>query len=170
MTAPFAPPVSAATAQVSSTASGDVCEYRGIVSSQGPRRRGFWKRLLIDVEYGLKWGFRSDSTLVVHMFLICIVLLGGFLLGFSPLQWGVIVVAICSTLAAEMFRTVILTLVASLDSSLSATDSPLTLEARQTPRVATAAVFLTLLGSTTACTLIFATRIHELLQKVPPVQ
>ncbi|MEZ6057718.1 MAG: diacylglycerol kinase [Planctomycetaceae bacterium] len=137
-----------------------VCSHQRDGRSHASRRRGDWQQRLIDVEYGLKWGFRSNSTLVVHLFLICVVMLGGFLIGLSPLQWGVIVVSICSTLAAEMFRSIITTLVSSLASN---PDSPLTPESRQTPRVATAAVFLTLIGSTTACILIFAERIRLLL-------
>jgi diacylglycerol kinase len=118
----------------------------------GERRRPPWRQRLVEVERGITQGVRGDSTFFVHFFLGSVVIATGFVLGIAALQWAVIVMALTMVLSAEMFNQVLKAIVHSVGHQLA---QPLV----KAMRIATAAVFVTMLGTLVAILIVFAERL-----------
>jgi hypothetical protein len=67
------------------------------------RRRSLWRERLIDAERGYRIGLRSASTLFVHLFLTAIVLVTGIVLGFTGVEWLLILGGVSAVIASELF-------------------------------------------------------------------
>ena len=119
------------------------------------RRRAAWRQRLIEAERGIAQGFRGDSTLFVHLFAASVVVAAGLVLGLSAVQWTLIVLASSIVIAAEMFHKALRVLVAALGDQHGRT-------AAETLRIATAAVFVTILGTAITLALTFGQRIAQL--------
>jgi undecaprenol kinase len=116
------------------------------------QRRAPWRQRLVEAERGVTEGFRNDSTFFVHFFLGSVVAATGFVLAISPMQWAVIVMALTMVLSAEMFNQVLKAIVHSVGHQLA---GPLA----KAMRIATAAVFVTMIGTLAAILIIFAERL-----------
>ena len=119
------------------------------------KRRPAWRQRLVEAERGFAQGFRGDSTLFVHFFAGSIVVVAGLVLGLSTVQWALIVLSSAVVIAAEMFHKALLGVTAAMDESLART-------AAATRRMATAAVFVTMLGTAIILALTFGQRVAEL--------
>lgn len=71
------------------------------------RRRAAWRQWLIEAERGITAGFRSDSIFFVHLFVGSLTVATAAMLGLSRVEWAILVLAICSTIAAELFHQVL---------------------------------------------------------------
>ena len=111
-------------------------------------RRPAWRQSLVDVERGFATGLRGDGAIFVHFFSTSIVIAAGLVLGVSLLEWTAIILALTLVLSAEMFRQVLKALLQNASREFN--DS-----ARTALRMASAAVCVTMLGSTLAVGLIF---------------
>jgi len=124
-------------------------------SSDTSRSRSVWHQRLVDAECGLKLVLRQDSTLFVHLFVSSAAVIAGLLLGMSLSQWALISFAICMVLAAELFNGVIKALTHAFAEQLPE-------EAASVPRMATAGVYMTILGALLSGVLVFADRLLTL--------
>jgi diacylglycerol kinase len=120
-----------------------------------PRQRPAWRQRLVDTERGITQGFRLDSTMFVHLFSSIIVLVAAGVLGMNLGQWSIIALGLTFVLSAEMFNQVLKTLLKSDGRALSETS-------QQALRIATAAVFVAILGAVVSISLIFAQRLDEM--------
>lgn len=125
-------------------------------SNLQPHQRPAWRQRLVDTERGFTQGMRLDSTMFVHFFIACIVLATALVLGLGALHWAVLVMALTSVIAAEMFNQILKALLREKDAPPS---SPL----QKALRIGTAAVFVTIIGATVSIGLIFAQRFNHLL-------
>lgn len=74
---------------------------------RSPRRRSAWRQWLIEAERGITAGFRSDSIFFVHLFIGSLTVAAAAMLGLSRVEWAILVLALCSTIAAELFHQVL---------------------------------------------------------------
>ncbi len=104
---------------------------------------------MVEAERGVTLGMRGDSTLFVHMFVGCVILAAGFVLGLSITEWAVLILGLTTVISAELFNKVLVELTrlmsADVESSL-----------HNSLKIATAAVFVTMSGSVLAIGLMFA--------------
>ena len=121
----------------------------------GAKRRPAWRQRLVEAERGFAQGFRTDSTLFVHFFAGSIVVAAGLILGLTMLQWALIVLSSSVVIAAEMFHKALLGFMSAMDESVARAAAP-------SRRMATAAVFVTMLGTAIILALTFGQRIAEL--------
>lgn len=123
--------------------------------SPAPRRPA-WRRRLVEAERGIVQGVRGDSTLFVHFFGGSLVLAAGLVLHLALWQWTTVILALTLVLSAEIFCQVLKTL-------SDPGDGPPADAAVKAQRLATAAVFVTLLGALLVLALIFGERLRHLL-------
>lgn len=67
-------------------------------------RRSPWRQQLVDAETGFRLGLRTDSTLFARLFLTIIIVIAAAVIGFSVVEWGVVLLALGMGLSAELFR------------------------------------------------------------------
>lgn len=125
----------------------DRLERHAAQPSAAPHRAP-WRQRLIDVERGLTSGLRGDGAFFVHFFSMSIVVASGFVLGISLLEWTAVILSLTLILSAEMFRQVLMALLEKVGHYFD--DS-----ARTALRIASAAVFVTIIGATLTIGLIF---------------
>ena len=123
--------------------------------SNADRRRSPWRRRLVEAERGLTEGFRTDSTLFVHFFIATIVMTAALVLGISLIEWGLLIVSFTMVFSAELFHLVVRAVFRNMGHHFS--------EPIQTARrIATAGVFMTILGAVAIVLLIFTPRLWDL--------
>jgi len=121
-------------------------------------RRARWRQRLIDVERGLTFSFRGDSILFAHLFVGIVILMMGFVLGLSRMQWVAIVFGFGAVLSSELFRQAI------REINFARTEPGE--KPRQTVhQLASTAAFLVLASCSIGTGLIFADRLWVLLSK-----
>lgn len=119
------------------------------------RRRSAWRQRLVEAERGVALGFRGDSTLFVHFFAGSIILATAIVLGLTLVEWAVLVLALTLVLAAEMWGKVMTEIARHLPQENGG-------ELRESLKIGTAAVFVTITGTLLAVGLIFARHVWEL--------
>ncbi|MEX0718185.1 MAG: diacylglycerol kinase [Planctomycetaceae bacterium] len=136
---------------------------RSAFSPRSPRthdrarpKRSAWRQRLVDAERGMTLGVRGDSTFFVHFFAASVVIAGGFVLALSLIEWVLVVLALTLVLAAEMFKQVLNAVWRSVGHHFQR-------ETHQALRIATAAVFVTIGGTSLVVALIFANAIRRML-------
>ncbi len=117
------------------------------------RHRPPWRQRLVETERGMALGLRSDATLFVHFFLLCVILATGVVLSLSLVEWSILVLAFTGVIAAEMFHQLLKTLWKHEGHLLSR-------ETREALRIGTAAVAVTMMGALTVTGLLFARHIQ----------
>ncbi|HUG92048.1 MAG TPA: diacylglycerol kinase [Planctomycetaceae bacterium] len=118
------------------------------------RRRSPWRRRLVEAERGLTQGFRGDSALVVHLFVACLVVAAGLVLGLSLAAWAMLVGSFTLVLAAELFNKL-----ARIVCRHAARESE---AVRQAASIGTAAVFVTVVGGMSVAALLLGGRLVEI--------
>ena len=116
------------------------------------KRRPQWRQPLVEVESGLKQGLRRDGCFYGHFFAASVVIASAFVLNFPVIEWAILILTFTVVLSAQMFHQLLKTL----------WQHELRLLSRGTQnalRIGTAAVFVTIAGSLTVCSLLFARRI-----------
>jgi len=125
-------------------------------TSERPRRSA-WRQRLVEAERGVTLGLRGDSTLFVHLFVGCVILISAVALGLSITEWALLILALAVVISAEMFNKVMIELGQLIPSNTD--DSP-----HNCLKIATAAVFVTMSGSMLAVGLIFARHLGQMFQ------
>ena len=120
------------------------------------RRRAAWRRRLVEAERGIAQGLRGDSALFVHFFAVATVLAAGLVLGLEIWQWSLLLLAATIVVASELFCQVL----RLLSQGMAHYDREMTTRA---DRLATAAVFVTVLGAFLLLVLIFGHRLWTIL-------
>lgn len=105
----------------------------------------------MDAERGLTLGFRSDSTLFVHLFVMSLVIGGGLVLGLALTQWIMLTLTLTVLLTAEMFQQ-------ALKNLLHDPNEDTTEPVRHALRMGNAAVMLAALGAVVTLALLLAQR------------
>ena len=100
-------------------------------------------------------GFRADSTFFVHFFIACVIVTTALVLGLGTLQWAFVILALTVVFSAEMFHQVLKTILDRFDHHFTA-------DFRRAMRIASAAVFVAILGAVLSIGLIFGQRLTEL--------
>lgn len=118
------------------------------------RRRSSWRRRLVDAERGLTLGFRSDSALFVYFFAGCVVLAAGLVLGLELWEWVATGLSLTLVLTSELFHHCLRLLLQTVDPGAG----PEQLKAQ---RLASAAVFVSLLGATLVIGLVLGSRLLD---------
>ena len=118
-------------------------------------RRPVWRRWLIDAERGLSLGMRTNSIFFVHFFGVCLVLAAATVLGLELMQWTMLILSLTVTLTAEMFNTMIRSILESAGHHVRQS-------ARNALRIGSAAVFVALVGASACMILVFAERVMVL--------
>lgn len=121
------------------------------------KRRSAFKQRLVDVECGVRLGFRRDCTFFVHFFVGSIVIATGFVLKLELWQWVTVVLSLTMVLTAEMFQQVLKTI-------LEAVGQYVPEAARRAERIGAAAVFVAIVGTAITVGMIFAQRLVEVFQ------
>jgi len=130
-----------------------VVPQRPLSESDGTRnRRPVWRQRLVDAERGISHSLRSDSTLYVYFFVSCVIITAGGVLGISLTQWTIVVLALSVVATAEIFNLVLRDIWRSIGHQLDKGTS-------KTIRMATAGVYVTILGACVAISLIFGQRL-----------
>jgi diacylglycerol kinase len=111
---------------------------------------------LIDAERGITLGFRSDSAFFVYFFAGCVVVAAAAVLGLALWEWIITTLALSAILAAELFHQSLRLFFQSADAELAPAHS-------RAQRLASAAVFVILLGACVAIGLILGRRLWETL-------
>ncbi|QDU37137.1 Prokaryotic diacylglycerol kinase [Maioricimonas rarisocia] len=133
--------------------SGPVASTTDRSTASLPRRpRPPWRQHLIDAERGFAFGLRNNSAFAMHFFCMCVVTATATVLGLTPLEWGVVILAVTLVLSAELFHQVLRVLWKDAGPHLPG-------DARYAVQMGTAAVLVTLCGATTTVIVIFASRI-----------
>lgn len=88
----------------SSLRNSDPAVPRGDAPWPGRSRRPTWRQHLVDAEHGLREGLRRDSTLCIHLFLDCVILVVCGVFGLAPWQWVALSLALTGMLVAEFFH------------------------------------------------------------------
>lgn len=125
-------------------------------SRRADRRRSPWRRRLIDAERGITLGFRSDSAFFVYFFAGCVVVAAAAVLGLTLWEWIAVVLSLTTVLAAELFHQ-------ALRLFFQPTEAEPSLSQLKAQRLASAAVFATLLGAGLAVSLVLGRRVWEIL-------
>ena len=127
------------------------------VSTGNPnaRRRSPWRRRLIDAERGITLGFRSDSAFFVYFFAGCVVVAAAAVLGLALWEWIAVVLSLTAVLAAELFHQALRLFFQSAEADAS-------LSQLKAQRLASAAVFATLLGAGLAVSLVLGRRVWDI--------
>ena len=120
------------------------------------RRRSPWRRRLIDAERGITLGFRSDSAFFVYFFAGCVVVAAAAVLGLELWQWIAVVLSLNAVLTAELFHQALRLFFQSEETEASASQ----LKAQ---RLASAAVFATLLGACVIIGLVLGRQVWDIL-------
>ena len=118
-------------------------------------RRPAWKQWLVRVERGVAAGFRSDSVFFVHLFVGCLAVAAGGLIGLSATEWAVLVLALTVTTASELCHQVLKGLRPVIERNAPE-------PAARACRLADAAAALTALGSGLAAAILFGSRLWML--------
>ena len=80
---------------------------RDAEKEQFVRERRSWAKKFGDAMRGIKYGVRGQSSFFVHFFAAIIVMLAGFALEVSRVEWCFLVFAISGVLVAEMINSAI---------------------------------------------------------------
>lgn len=88
----------------------------------------------------------------MHFFCMCVVTATATVLGLTPLEWAVVILAVTVVLSAELFHQVLRVLWKDAGPHLPG-------DARDAVRMGTAAVLVVLCGATATVIVIFASRI-----------
>ena len=115
-------------------------------------RRPVWRQRLVDAERGISHSLRSDSTFFVYFFVSCIVVTTGAILGISLTEWTIIVLALTVVASAEIFNLVLRDICRNLGNPLDSGPG-------KSMRIATAGVYVTILGACVTIALIFGQRL-----------
>ena len=107
---------------------------------------------------GVAMALRSELHLQFHAVATAVVLGGGFYFGLSPTEWALVVVAVASVWAAELFNTAI----EALTNLVSPGYHPLAGRAKD---IAAAAVLLAALGALAVGALVFGPKLWSLLPR-----
>ena len=118
-------------------------------------RRSAWRQRLVEAERGVTLGFRGDSTLFVHFFSGSVILATAIVLPLTLVEWAVLVLGLTTVVAAEMFNKVMVEIGRHLPDDADNS-------VREGLKIGTAAVLVTIIGTVTAITLIFAPHVWEL--------
>lgn len=130
-----------------------VMPQRPISEPAGTRsRRPIWRQRLVDAERGISHSLRSDSTLFVYFFVSCIIVTAGGVLGISLTEWTIVVLALSVVASAEIFNLVLRAIWRNIGHQLDS-------DTGKTIRMATAGVYVTILGACVAISLIFGQRL-----------
>ena len=121
-------------------------------------RRSPWRRRLVDAERGITLGFRGDSAFFVYFFAGCVVLAAALVLGLQLWEWTATILALTLVLASELFHHSL-----RLFFQLAGTEAAP--EQVKAQRLASAAVFVTLLGAALVIGLILGQRLVEILAR-----
>jgi len=124
-------------------------------SAARDQKRSAFRRRLVDAERGMTFGLRGDSTFFVHFFVGSIVAAAGLVFGLSLIEWTVIVLGLTVVFSAEMFHQVLKAILGDLGRHLGE-------PARNSLRIGTAAVFVTMIGAAVVISLIFGNRLLEM--------
>ena len=125
-------------------------------NSDAEKIRPEWRQRLVDVERGITFGVRLDSSFFIYFFTGSAVLTTGMLLGLSATQWAIVILAMTTVLCAQMFNQVLKSIWKLLGSHLPA-------ESQNTFKVGTAAVGVSIIGSIITIGIIFCSAIYRLL-------
>ena len=101
-------------------------------------------------------GFRSDSAFFVYFFAGCVVVAAAAVLGLTLWEWIAIVLSLTTVLAAELFHQ-------ALRLFFQPAEAEPSLSQLKAQRLASAAVFATLLGAGLAMSLVLGRRVWEIL-------
>jgi diacylglycerol kinase len=104
------------------------------------------------VESGLRQGLRWDCSFYGHFFAATVLITSASILEFSITEWAILILAFTIVLSAQMFHQLLKTLWSNEGRLLSR-------RTQEALRIGTAAVFVTIAGSLTVSTLLFARRI-----------
>ena len=124
-----------------------------VLSWQPRSRRAPWRQHLVDAEHGLREGLRRDSTLCMHLFVDCLILVvcGG--LGLAVWQWAVLSLTLTGMLAVEFFHHALRVMSHLLP------DRP---AAAHVQRLGTAGALVATVGGIATILLLLADRLYEL--------
>lgn len=119
------------------------------------------KRLLSSFKYalqGIRHAIRTQANLQIHVAILIVVIIAGFLLQISAIEWIDLVLAMMIVLSAELFNT-------SIENAMdrvSTEQHPLAKVAKDT---AAGAVLITAIGSVVIGVLIFGPKLLALLTR-----
>lgn len=116
-------------------------------------RRPSWRQHLVDAEHGLREGLQRDSTLCIHLFLDCVILVVCGVFGLAAWQWVALSLALTGMLVAEFFHHA-LRVMASLIPDQRA--------GAHVQRLGTAGALVAAVGGLATILLLLADRAHEL--------
>ena len=109
-------------------------------NSRQRNSRPAWRQRWFDAERGAMHGIRGDSAFFVYFFLSSVTLVASAVLAISLVQWTIVILALTLVLSAEMFNE-------ALKSILACVERPLEQPARAALRMATAAVYVAIIGA-----------------------
>ncbi len=117
--------------------------------------RPAWKQWLVRVERGVTAGFRSDSVFFVHLFVGCLAVAAGGLIGLAATQWAVLALALTAVTASELCHQAIEGLRPALERTAPEAVA-------RACRLAAAAAALTALGAGVTAAILFGSRLYAL--------
>ena len=100
-------------------------------------------------------GFRGDSTFFVHFFIGTVILITASVLGLATVQWAILILGLTVVLSAEMFHQVLKTILKRFGHHFPD-------EVERAIRIASAGVFVAILGAVLSIGLIFGERLSQL--------
>ncbi len=121
-----------------------------------PRHARSWLKKFTDASRGIKIAVRAEVNFFVHIFTTAIVLITGWLLGISRLQWCVLALSIALVIAAEMMNTALERLAHTLVHEKN-------LGIRDTLDMASGAVLVTSVGAVVVGMIVLAEPLWNLL-------
>jgi len=74
------------------------------------RRRAAWRQTLVAAERGLASGLRRDSSMMIHIFTICLLAMAAMVLGVTGWQWMLLILTFTLSVVVELNRQVLHTI------------------------------------------------------------
>ncbi len=115
-----------------------------------------WRHKFGDAFRGIKTGIRGQSSFFVHFFFAALVIVAGFVLHVTRVEWCLLTVAIFGVLAAEMFNSAL----EWLAKAITDEHSP---HVGQALDIGSGAVLVAAIGAVVLGALVFLNRLLEML-------
>lgn len=114
-------------------------------------RRPPWRQHLVDAEHGLREGLQRDSTLCIHLFIDCVILVVCGVFGLAAWQWVALSLALTGMLVAEFFHHALRVMASLIPDQCGA----------HVQRLGTAGALVAAVGGIATILLLLADRAHE---------
>jgi diacylglycerol kinase len=122
-----------------------------MIDDSFPTERTWWSKFR-NAFRGLAVGVRGQNSFAVHLPVAVAVVVCGFLLRMSLVQWGLLILSITAVLSAELFNS-------ALESMAKAIDRTQNTHLGNALDISSAAVLMSAIGAATVGTMVFACRL-----------